>query len=55
MTNNNEIKNITFQEKWQEFKHNWSDPTKKRVRNRKVGRAVGNFLRTFILIGLCFI
>jgi multiple sugar transport system permease protein len=55
MTNNNEVKNITFREKWQEFKHNWSDPTKKRVRNRKVGNVTGNFLRTFILIGLCFI
>ena len=55
MTNNNEVKNLTFQEKWQEFKQNWSDPTKKRVRNRKFGTFTGNFFRTFILIGLCFI
>ena len=55
MTNNTNVKKNAFLEKWQETKRNWNDPTKKQIRNRKVGRITGNIFRTFILIGLCFV
>lgn len=55
MMNNTKVKKNTFVEKWDDFKAKWNDPTNKMVRNRKVGTFFGSFLRTFILIGLCFV
>lgn len=47
--------NLTFKQKWLQFKEDWNNPTKKRVRSRRIGEATGGLLRTFILIGLCFL
>jgi multiple sugar transport system permease protein len=37
------------------FQMSWNDPTKKRVRSRKVGEFGGRLLRAYMLIGLCFV
>lgn len=50
-----EVKQVKPQSKWEKFKEDWNDPTKKRVRNKRIAEISGGFLRTFILIGLCFI
>ncbi|HHU55207.1 MAG TPA: carbohydrate ABC transporter permease [Acholeplasmataceae bacterium] len=44
-----------LKQRWAQFKEDWKDPVKKRVRNRKIGRVVTIFFRTFILIGLAFV
>lgn len=39
----------------QDFQVSWKDPIKKQVRTKKTFSFAGNLLRTFILIGLCFV
>jgi len=41
--------------KWNDFREDWNDPTKKQVRRRKIGKGLAIFFRTFILIGLSFL
>ena len=51
------MNNIEYQNKskWQEFKEAWKDPVKKKVRTQKFFITAGILLRSFILIGLCFV
>lgn len=51
----NNKEQITKKTAWQQFKEDWNDPTQKQVRQRKTMEFFGSFMRTFILIGLCFI
>lgn len=44
-----------LKDKLKSFKADWNNPTKKRIRNKKIGNKTGNLLRGFILIGLCFL
>jgi multiple sugar transport system permease protein len=44
-----------LKKKISDFQMNWNDPTKKRIRNKRTGEILGGLLRTFILIGLCFV
>lgn len=45
----------TVKQKIKDFQVNWNDETNKRVRNKKTLALFGSILRTFILVGLCFI
>ncbi|HKM29609.1 MAG TPA: carbohydrate ABC transporter permease [Bacilli bacterium] len=51
---NKENKNVkkTF---WVELKEDWKNPTKRKIRSKNAMMMAGNIIRTFILIGLCFV
>ncbi|MFA6890199.1 MAG: carbohydrate ABC transporter permease [Bacilli bacterium] len=53
MTNN--PTKMSFKARYQKFREDWDNPTKKRVRNKRIMEISGGILRAFILIGLCFI
>ncbi len=57
MTNNN-VK-VSLKERlrlrFNNFKEDWNNPTKKRIRNKRTAEIGGGAIRTFVLIGLCFI
>ena len=55
MMNNTINEPIKEESEFSRFMTNLKDPVKRKVRNKKILIALGIILRTFILIGLCFV
>ena len=51
----NETVKEDLQRRMREFKESWQDPTQRKVKAKNTATMLGNFFRTFILIGLCFV
>ena len=51
----NETVKEDLQRRMREFKESWQDPTQRKVKAKNTATMLGNFFRTFILVGLCFV
>lgn len=51
----NETVKEDLQRRFREWKDAWNDPTKRKVKTKKIVSFLAAFFRTFILVGLCFV
>ena len=51
----NETVKEDIQRRYREWKESWQDPTKRKVKVKKIVSLLAAFFRTFILVGLCFV
>lgn len=51
----NETVKEDMQRRYREWKESWQDPTKRKVKVKKIVSFLAAFFRTFILVGLCFV